>query len=154
MSEPQLANEGNARVASLPSGGVPADPQSLAARVRSALGEADWCQRDPLTWIIVDLPPIAADAPAGWRCQVGLSLTGLVRSRAPLLVEDYRRLTALSQPHVGPVRDLAQTYERLRGYAEAHGWRLRPYWRIAVGAIATPDDHLLPEALVSVFLDR
>jgi len=60
----------------------------------------------------------------------------------------------LSLPHSGPARDLGLTHRRLRDHAAGLGYRLRPYWRLALRGRRLADGNLLPVADVAVFIDR
>lgn len=153
MAEPELVREGNARIATLPTQGIPAEPWRIrddVVQLLSGQGDAD---PFPGTIVLIDLPP-TDDDPRAWRCQVGCSLLGRPEPLPPLLIEDYRQLHALSLPHMGPVSGLRATWAKLQDHAKAHGWMLRPYWRISVIDDATSDGHPLPECTVSVFIDR
>jgi hypothetical protein len=91
---------------------------------------------------------------ASWDCQVGLACTGLPRPVDGMLIEDYRQLVALSQPHPGPILDLPRTWQRLHDHGRSLGHRLRPYWRVCLRRRRLADGNLLPVADVAVFLDR
>ena len=71
-----------------------------------------------------------------------------------VMIEDYRQLVALSQPHQGAIRDLPRTWQRLHDHGRSLGHRLRPYWRISLRRRRLADGNLLPVADVAVFLDR
>ena len=99
------------------------------------------------------MPP-AGDSPEEWAMQVGLPITGLLKAKAPLIVEDFHHLQALTVPHHGPRQDLGGTYQQLAEQARAFNWFLRPYWRITISVERLSDGALHPQTLVSVFLDR
>ena len=65
--------------------------------------------------------------------QIGLPITGLLKAKSPLIVEDFHNLQALTVPHHGARHDLGATYQQLAEQARAFNWFLRPYWRVTVG---------------------
>ena len=154
MPDPQLRREGNLRFVSLPVVGWPADPSVLDAQVAHLLDEQEAEAYGPLC-LLFSVPP--GDEPAtAWECQVGRAVTGMAVGGGSdgLLVEDYRQLTALHVEHAGAIRDLPTTWRRLDAHARTMGWRPRPYWRVALRDRRMADGNLLPEAEVSVFVDR
>jgi hypothetical protein len=152
VAEPTLAREGNLRLASLPSRGYPVDPWGLREQVLALLEGQEVEPYGPVA-IFFNLPP-EAEPIAAAECQVGTAISGLGRSRGALVVEDYRGLSALSLPHPGPIRELALTWRRLAEAAGAREQPTRPYWRVALRTSRMADGNLLPQAEVSVFLDR
>lgn len=153
MHQPESRREGNLRFACLPCDGLPADPWAAHARVCELVGAQEGARTYGPPTIVFDLPP-EDDAPSGWRCQVGTAVIGQVRSRPPLLIEDYQGLHALVTHHHGPLRSLAESWRAVVDHARAAGLRPRPYWRLRLRRTRTADDQLLPVAEVSVFLDR
>lgn len=152
VAEPTLTREGNWRFAALASLGYPVDPWGLTSQVLQLLEGQEIEPYGP-PCVLFSLPPTAAPF-ASAECQVGTAITGLGRSRGPLVVEDYRQLIALSLPHPGPIRELPMTWERLAAAAAARGATPRPYWRVALRTTRMADGNLLPRADVAVFLDR
>ena len=153
MAEPSNATEGNLRFASLACPGLPPDMRAVTQEVIALVGAQDGIETYGPPAAIIDLAPDDHD-PATWRCQVGTALIGQAKPAAPLLVEDYRGLQALSLPHVDARGSLRDTWQRLADHARAMGWLLRPYWRISLPTTRSADGHLVPECQVSVFLDR
>lgn len=158
VPDPQLVREGNVRLASVACSGWPDDPEALGAALDAALQAQDIDRYGPLT-LLFPIPP-ADDPPASWEVQVGRCVTGLPRAGTEvhaglrLLVEDYRRLVAVSLPHHGAVRDLPRTWKRLDDHARAQGFKVRPYWRLRLRRRALPDGSLLPQAEASVFVEK
>lgn len=152
MPEPHLVSEGNLRFASIAADGLPCSVDARDREVRELLAAKGGCEHAGPATIIIDLPP--NDAPADWRCQVGCAVIGQPRPHGALLVEDYRGLQSLGCDHHGSWRDLAGTHAELAAHAQAMGWRLRPYWRVALPRQRSADGHLVPGCAVSVFLDR
>lgn len=151
--EPTLTTEGNLRLASIPYTGVPDNHMSQRQQIEDLLADHSGIEcYGPLSVFYERAP--SDDAPDTWRGQVGLSIIGQVTPAAPLVVEDFRQLHALSLPHYGPISAIAETHARLTNHARAMGWLPRPYWRIAIAISRSPDDHLVPEPLISLFLDR
>jgi hypothetical protein len=150
--EPILKREGNLRFAGVPSAGYPADALTLAASVRERLSGVALVPYGPLS-LLFSVPPDDL-APAAWDCQVGVAVTGQPVAVTGVTLEDYRNLYALSLPHSGPVRDLGLTHRRLSDHAKGMGYRLRPYWRLALRGRRLADGNLLPVADVAVFIDR
>lgn len=152
MADPLLRHDGNVRLASLPSPGWPADPWALGDRVRDLLDDQELEPYGALqVWFSV---PPGDDPPARWECQVGWTVAGMPHPADGLLIEDYRRLDAFAVAHGGPVRDLGATWRRLDAHARTAGWRPRPYWRLALRDRRLADGNLLPEAEVSLFVER
>lgn len=156
MSEPETRDDGNRRIVSVASDGWPADPVASATAVADQIRARDPAIRvldPPQIWI--DLPPERAGAdPATWRCQVGVPIVGLTRSGDGLLIEDYSGLQALVIAHHGSARDLPACHQRLADHARAMGWRLRPYWRVALRCPEAADGNPVPTVEVAVFIDR
>ena len=152
MPEPLLKREGNLRFVGLASPGWPADPQALAAEVLRRLDGLEATPYGPATLLFSQSP--AEGAPETWECQVGTAITGLPPAVPGAQVEDYRGLYALSLPHAGSVRDLPATWRRLTEHARGLGYRVRPYWRLALRRRRLADGNLLPVADAAVFLDR
>lgn len=151
MAEPLLKQEGNLRLVGFPLTGYPADPLSRAEEVRALLEAQEIDTYGPVTLLFGSNPE--HEPPARWEGLLGLACTGLPRPVEGLLVEDYRRLSALSLPHQGPVQDLTRTWRRLQDHGQSLGHRLRPYWRLSLRARRLADGNLLPVADVAVFLD-
>jgi hypothetical protein len=152
VAEPLLKREGNLRFAGVPSIGYPLDPLALGAEVRQRLTGVALVPYGPVTLLFSVAPDELA--PAAWDCQVGISVTGQPVAVPGVTLEDYRNLYALSLPHSGPVRDLGLTHRRLVEHAKGLGYRLRPYWRLALRGRRLADGNLLPVADVAVFIDR
>lgn len=152
MVEPLLKREGNLRFAGVSSGGYPLDPLRLAATVQERLVSVALVPYGP-TSLMFSIPPDDL-APTAWDCQVGLAVTGQPVTIAGISLEDYRNLYALSLPHSGPTRELGLTHRRLSDHAKSLGYRLRPYWRLALRGRRLADGNLLPVADVAVFIDR
>ncbi len=153
MAEPVLEREGNLRLASLACSGFPADLAAIAAEAGRAACSQAGVETYGAACAVIDLPPGDSD-PLTWRCQAGIPVLGQPRPIPPLLVEDYRALQALSLPHPGPARSLAASWQLLSDHARAMGWMLRPYWRVSIPIGRAADGHLVPDCVVSVFLDR
>lgn len=151
MSEPLLKPEGNLRFASLAMLGYPDNPWAFAERVRAVLDEQDIDSYGPVTMWFSGSP--SELVPEAWECQVGLAITGMARPRDGVLIEDYRQLVALSLPHLGPIRELPQTWRKLHDHGRSLGRQVRPYWRLALRDRRLADGNLLPVADVAVFLD-
>ncbi len=151
MADPLLKHEGNLRFAGFPITGYPADALALGERIRALLDEQEIDPYGPVTLWFGASPEHAE--PAAWEGLVGVACTGFPRPVEGLLVEDYRRLEALSLPHQGPVKDLGRTWRRLADHGQSLGHRLRPYWRLSLRARRLADGNLLPVADVAVFLD-
>ena len=154
MAEPTLARDGNLRLASLAHDGLPEDLAAAAAPAADQARRQPGVQPYGAACAIFDLAPDPDTGPVHWRCQVGVPVIGQARPAPPLLIEDYRGLQALSLPHHGPRRELATTWQTLADHARAMGWLLRPYWRLAIPVSRSADGHLVPDCVVSVFLDR
>jgi hypothetical protein len=152
VADPLLKREGNLRFAGLASAGYPLDPMALVAELRGRLAGYEVVPYGPAT-LLFSVPP-EESAPAQWSCQVGVAITGLPKPIAGVQIEDYRGLYALSLPHSGPIRDLPATVRRLSTHGKGLGYRLRPYWRLALRRRALADGNLLPVADVAVFLDQ
>jgi hypothetical protein len=152
MVEPLLKREGNLRFAALPSTGYPLDPLAMGSDLRDRLAEVALVPYGPVS-LLFSLPPEELP-PTAWDCQVGVAVTGQPVAVAGVTLEDYRGLYALSLPHAGAVRDLAHTHRRLMDHAKGLGYRLRPYWRLALRGRRLADGNLLPVADVAVFIDR
>lgn len=154
MPEPSLARDGNLRLASLAHDGLPEDLAAAAAEAAVLAARQAGVEPYGPACALFDLAPESGTAPSTWRCQVGVPVIGQATPTPPLLVEDYRGLQALSLPHPGPRKDLAATWSLLADHARAMGWLLRPYWRLAIPVTRSGDGHLVPDCVVSVFLDR
>ncbi len=152
MAEPLLKREGNLRFAGIPSVGYPVDPLALGADVRQRLSGVALVPYGPISVLFSVAPE--ETPPAAWDCQVGVSVTGQPVAVSGITLEDYRNLYALSLPHSGPVRELGLTHRRLVEHAKGLGYRLRPYWRLALRGRRLADGNLLPVADVAVFIDR
>lgn len=157
MAEPLLKREGNIRFVSVISRGWPVDPLASATRVRTALAAQGISPYGAATVLLATTPEDSQAAE--WDCQTGLCATGMPRpadlaSGERLVVEDFRDLIALSVPHQGPVKDLLRTWRRLADHGRSLGYRLRPYWRVALRRRQLADGNLLPVADVAVFLER
>jgi hypothetical protein len=152
MVEPSLTHEGNLRLAGFPLTGYPEDPVTLGQRLRTILDEQDIDPYGPVSVWFAGSPE--HEGPDRWEGLVAVACTGFPRPQAGMLVEDYRRLSALSLPHHGPITDLPRTWRRLMDHGQSLGHRLRPYWRLSLRARRLSDGNLLPMADVSVFLDR
>jgi hypothetical protein len=147
-----LKREGNLRFAGIPSAGYPVDPLALGADVRHRLAGVALVPFGPISVLFSVAPE--ETPPATWDCQVGLGVTGQPIAVTGVTLEDYRNLYALSLPHSGPVRELGVTHRRLVEHAKGMGYRLRPYWRLALRGRRLADGNLLPVADVAVFIDR
>jgi hypothetical protein len=158
MPDPKLVHEGNLRLACLTGMGWPGDPLAVGDAIVRLLDEQGIAHQGPLQVFLANDP--GTEPPGAWECHVGWAVTGMPRpgSTTPdgqrLLIEDYRQLDALSLAHAGPVADLPATWTRLREHAQGLGYRLRPYWRVALRRRRLADGNLLPLAEVAVFLDR
>jgi hypothetical protein len=152
VPDPLLKREGNLRFAGLASAGYPLDPLALAEDLRSRLAGLEVTPYGPVTLLFSVAPEDGA--PSQWSCQVGVAITGLPTPIPGVQIEDYRALYALSLPHVGPVRDLPVTLRRLSDHGKGLGYRIRPYWRLALRRRPLADGNLLPVADVAVFLDK
>jgi hypothetical protein len=152
VAEPTLTREGNCRFASLPASGYPPDPWALQHEVARLLAGQEVELYGPVC-ILFNLPPESQPIDR-CECQVGSCITGLGRSRGSLVIEDYRGLVAFSLPHLGAVRDLGLTRQRLQEAAQARQETIRPYWRVALRNHRMADGNLLPQADVAVFLER
>ncbi len=152
MVEPLLKREGNLRFAGLSSVGYPLDPLQIGSHVQERLTGVALVPYGP-TSLIFSVPPDDL-APAAWDCQVGIAVTGQPVTVPGVSLEDYRNLYALSLPHSGPTRELGLTHRRLCDHAKSLGYRLRPYWRLALRGRRLADGNLLPVADVAVFIDR
>ncbi len=152
MAEPLLKREGNLRFAGLASEGYPLAPMALVTELMGRLKAHAVSPYGPTT-LLFSVPPDDA-APDRWSCQVGLAITGLPTPIAGVQIEDYRGLFALSLPHSGPIRELPATVRRLSEHGKGLGYRLRPYWRLALRRRSLNDGNLLPVADVAVFLDQ
>lgn len=155
MTEPKMHFDGNLRLASTHSDGYPADPEASCELVLEEISEQAVNPYGAIQ-IFFNLPPDASEgsAPDSWPCQVGSAITGLGRASSAVFIEDYRGLHALSLTHMASIKTLANTYQRLRDHAQAMGFRIRPYWRIALKRSRLADGNILPACEVSVFLDR
>lgn len=152
MADPNVRREGNCRFAALACEGLPANIERTYLDARSALEDQRIQLYGPPS-VLFSLPA-DDDPPSRWPCQIGSAIIGLARNRDGLFIEDYRQLQALSLPHMDSTERLGDTYRRLADHARANGWRVRPYWRLALRRRRLADGNLLPTAEVSVFLDR
>lgn len=152
MAEPLLKREGNLRFAGLPSVGCPVDALAMGAEVQLRLAGVALVPYGPIS-LLFSVPPDDL-APSAWDCQVGVAVTGQPVPVPGVTLEDYRNLYALSLPHSGAIRDLGLTHRRLSDHAKSLGYRLRPYWRLALRGRRLADGNLLPVADVAVFIDR
>jgi len=152
VADPLLKREGNLRFAGLASEGYPLDPMALVAALRERLAGHEVVPYGPAT-LLFSVPP-EESPPAQWSCQVGVAITGLPKPIAGVQIEDYRGLYALSLAHSGAIRELPATVRRLSEHGKGLGYRLRPYWRLALRRRALNDGNLLPVADVAVFLDQ
>jgi hypothetical protein len=152
VAEPLLKREGNLRFAGMPSAGYPPDALALGTQVRERLAGVALVPYGPISLLFSVAPDDLA--PAAWECQVGVAVTGQPAAVPGVTLEDYRNLYALSLAHSGPIRDLGVTHRRLSDHAKTLGYRLRPYWRLALRGRRLADGNLLPVADVAVFIDR
>jgi len=152
VAEPLLKREGNLRFAGLPSTGCPIDPLAMGVDVHQRLSGVALVPYGPIS-LLFSIPPDDL-APSAWDCQVGVAVTGQPVPVPGVTLEDYRNLYALSLPHSGAWRDLGRTHRRLSDHAKGLGYRLRPYWRLALRGRRLADGNLLPVADVAVFIDR
>jgi hypothetical protein len=152
VAEPLLKREGNLRFVSRAERGYPSDVLSIVQDVRAQLTNLALVPYGPAT-VLITLPPDEQPCRA-WECQVGSAVTGQPRTIAGYSVEDYRGLYALSLPHTGPIRQLAQTHAKLVTHATSMSYRVRPYWRVALRARRLADGNLLPVCDVAVFIDK
>ena len=152
MADPRMRFEGNLRLASTHSDAYPPDVEYMYDLVLDDISEQPLNPYGPIQ-IYFNLPP-DEQGPANWPCQIGTACTGLGRASEHVYLEDYRNLHALVLNHMGPIKDMSQTYRRLRDHALAMGFRVRPYWRIALRRQQLADGNLYPQCEVSVFLDR
>ena len=152
MAEPQLVHEGNLRLVGRPLRGWPEDPWAVVRQVRDLMDAQDIDTHGPPTLWFASSP--LDDAPSEWDVVAGCACTGLPRPVDGLLVEDYRRLDAVTLDHKGAIRELPATWRRLREHGQAMGHRLRPYWRVRLRDRRLADGNLLPLAEVAVFLER
>jgi len=150
--EAHLQHEGNLRLATLAQDGLPEQPLRVRDEVVERLRAQPALEPYGPAVVLIDLPPAEAD-PRSWRCQAGCCITGLPEASPPLLFEDYSRLEAFSLPHRGPLDRLHETWSELDRQARGRGWRPRPYWRLALHRRLTPDGNLLPESVVSIFVE-
>ncbi|GDY11544.1 hypothetical protein LBMAG53_04210 [Planctomycetota bacterium] len=158
VSDPVLRRDGNLRLAGLPVPGYPDDPETLctAARVLAETGGGE-PYGPPLLWF--SSPPDERPV-STWDTLVGTAITGMARPGAiapggqRLAVEDYRDLRAFVVAHTGPIRDLARSWSKAADAAKKQGYRVRPYWRLALLHRRLADGNLHPVAEVSVFIDR
>lgn len=157
MPDPKLTREGNLRLACLTATGWPADPLLPAAGLRDLVAKQGASPYGAVQVFVAGAP--GSEPPAAWDVHLGLAVSGMPRPGALLdgqriMVEDYRDLVALSLPHHGPVRELAQTWKRLADHGASLGYRLRPYWRVSLRRRQLADGNILPASDVAVFLDR
>jgi len=151
MSEPTFRREGNLRFASVSHRGWVDDPEPLLGRVRAHLDEVGG-ERYGAPFAFVALP--GEEDLDEWEVQVGYACLGLIRPKPPVLIEDFRALNSLGEPHHGPVRELGLSRDRLADHARSMSWQVRPYWRVTWHRDETPDGFPHPWAEVSVFVDR
>lgn len=157
MPDPKLTREGNLRLACIAGNGWPADPLLAAEGLRETVAAQGASAYGPVQLFLAGAP--GGEPPAAWEVHLGLAVSGMPRPGALIagqrvMVEDYRDLVALSMPHHGPVRELAQTWRRLADHGNALGHRLRPYWRVCLRRRQLADGNILPATEVAVFLDR
>lgn len=152
MADPRMRFEGNLRLASSHSDGYPRQIEHIYDLVLDDIAEQPVNPYGPIV-LFFNLPP-DDQGPDAWPCQVGTAVTGLGRASEAVYIEDYRGLHALVLNHMSPIKNIAATYRRLRDHALAMGFRVRPYWRIALRRQRLADGHLYPQCEVSVFLDR
>ena len=146
-------DEGNLRLASVSLDGWPEDLQAQRRILDELVADKPGVEvAGPLT-LLIDMPP-AGDTPDEWQMQAGLPITGLLKAKAPLIVEDFHHLQALTVPHHGPRGEIGATYQQLAEQARAFNWFLRPYWRVSISMQRLSDQALHPQTMVSVFLDR
>lgn len=153
--EPTLQREGNLRLVSQTQRGWPYDYRAAITAVDEAIASANKPEirgYGPVQ-VFMSLPPDDPD-PATWDLQVGRACLGIPRIRAPLSIEDYHGLVAISVMHPGPVRDLHRSHRLAADHARAQGARLRPYWRVSLQRNPTPDGQGIVNTEVSVFTDR
>lgn len=155
MPQPQQRREGNIRYASTDHIGYPEDVWGTVDQVIDLVQAAESVVPVTTYGPPVVLFPLPADDrdPSQWSCQVGTAITGLPRARSPLLVDDYRRLRSVVLPHLGPVRELHLTWQRLMDYVSKEPLRPRPYWRLALTRHRLDDGTLLPVPEVALFVD-
>ena len=152
MADPQVRREGNLRFAAVAFQGLPESLIAAYADARTALGEQRvQCYGPPMALFSF---PADDDGPHTWPCQVGSGIIGMARHGNGLLVEDYRHLQTLSLPHMESSARLVDTYRQLANHARANGWKVRPYWRLALRRRRLADGNMLPTSEVSIFLDR
>jgi hypothetical protein len=152
VPDPLLKREGNMRYAGLASAGYPLDPFALAEELRQHLAGREVTPYGPVTMLFSVAPEDSP--PSHWSCQVGVAITGLPIPIPGVQIEDYRALYALSIAHAGPIRDLPATVRRLCEHGKGLGYRIRPYWRLALRRRPLADGNILPVADVAVFLDQ
>ena len=152
MADPRMRYEGNLRLASSHSEGYPRDIEHIFDLVLDDISEQSITPYGPAV-LFFNLPP-DDQGPSQWPCQLGTAITGLGRASERVYIEDYRSLHALVLNHMAPIKDLGSTYRRLRDHALAMGFRVRPYWRVALRKQRLADGNLFPQCEVSVFLDR
>jgi hypothetical protein len=152
MADPRMRYEGNLRLASTHSDGYPHNLEDMFDLVLDDIADQSVNPYGPIV-LFFNLPP-DDQGPANWPCQIGTAITGLGRASESVYIEDYRSLHALVLNHMPAIKNISQTYKRLRDHALAMGFRVRPYWRIALRRQRLADGNLFPPCEVSVFLDR
>ncbi|MFW5829330.1 MAG: hypothetical protein ACOCXA_03625 [Planctomycetota bacterium] len=151
MTTASIERVGNLRLAGIACAGYPAEPWSLMERVEALLAPQEVTIYGPAQlWF--SLPPDGG--PDTWSCTIGRAIIGLARPGAELVVEDFADLHALSQSHMAAIDELALSHRALQEEAHRRKVRTRPYWRVALARQRLSDGGLLPQATVSVFLDR
>jgi hypothetical protein len=150
--DPLQKREGNLRFAGIASSGYPLDPLGMVEELRQRLTACSYSCYGAAS-LLFSLPPEEHPSSA-WECLVGTAVIGLPQVVPGVQIEDYRALHALSLPHGGAIRDLSATVRRLADHGRSLGYRVRPYWRIALRSRMLGDGNILPSADVAVFLDR
>lgn len=152
MERPALRRIGNLRLVTSSFPGWPDDPFAVRDRLCASLGQGEAAPYGPVQIWFAHAPD-RQQSPSLWPCQVGTAITGMARPGANLLVEDFRNLAGYSRDHLGPLADLAHTWEELRDLANRWKQTLRPYWRVCLGRRRLSDGNLLPVCSVGIFVD-
>lgn len=151
MADPILKREGNLRFVGTASRGYPHDPEDLVDAVKRRLTGLDVrCYGPPA--LLFSVPP--EGRPEEWECQVGTAMVGLPNAPEGVTIEDFSGLYALTISHTGSILALADAHRRVSDHGRSLGYRIRPYWRLALWRRRLADGNCLPSAEVSVFLDK